>query len=334
MNLGGVRTNALLICLVSALAACSPPSHTQPPDTRAPDAQPEPIPSKPNEPGVFTTASVLIENAMEHGEEAALRSSPSHELGRHLIVESHLVAGHIRDVRASHGMPSAIHTATQTVAAARWAASIPTAYPKPFGRASARNVKRAKRQRLPPGTLSVVYPKGGFRAKVQLYDRYGYMRTGAYMKLTRALYAPGHTARGVNPWHAYDPRVFAMLYVVSQHYQRTIEIISAFRVPRRGGKKSSNHYRGRAIDFRVKGVPRKALLAYLDETFSHAGIGWYPNSSFLHLDSRPRPFWWTDTSGPGQSQKLRERKPTRRKRGKDHTQKSIHLSHKKLYSRM
>jgi hypothetical protein len=328
------RSVWLGLVLATALVGCSPPSHTQPPDTPAADAQANPVtPARPNEPNTLTTASVLLENAMELGENAALRSSPSHDLGRHLIVEAHVIAGEIRDVRASHGMPSAMHRASQTVQAARWAASIPTAFPKPGGRASARSLKRAKRQRIKPGTLSIVYPKGGYRAKLQLFDRYGYMRPSAYMKLTQALFAPGHTSRGVRPWHAYDPRLFAMLYVVGQHYQRSIEIISAFRVPRSGGKKSSNHYRGRAIDFRVAGVSRRALLAYLDETFSRAGIGWYPNSSFLHLDTRPRGYWWTDTSGPGQSQKLRERTPRKKKRGKDSTQKSVHLSHKRLYGR-
>ena len=139
---------------------------------------------------------------------------------------------------------------------------------------------------------------------------------------------------GVEPWQAYDPRLFAMLYIVGQHYQRPIEVISAFRVPRAGAKKTSNHYLGKAIDFRIQGVPRRALLAYLDATFSRAGIGWYPNSTFLHLDTRDRSFWWTDTSGKGQSQRVRDRVPRNKKKGKDSTQQSIHLSHKALYSRM
>ena len=272
--------------------------------------------------------------AVQSADDDTARKSPSITLARTLVASAHTVVDQMRAETTRKNTPHAIHTATQVVQTARWAGAIPTAYPKPTGRANPRRVKRARRRRIKPGQLAILYPKGGLRTEIQLYDTEGNMRPEAYVQLTKALYAPGDSTRGHNAWIAYDPRVFAMLYVVAQHFQRRIEIVSAYRVPRKRRKASSNHHRGRAIDFKFKKVPKLVLRNYLDETFSPAGIGWYPNSSFVHLDTRRRSYWWTDTSRSGQRQRIRDRKPRKPKRGHDPTFKTIHLSHKRLYSRM
>jgi hypothetical protein len=58
--------------------------------------------------------------------------------------------------------------------------------------------------------------------------------------------------------------------------------------------------KGLACDFRVEGVKDTELRDYLRRTFDKVGVGYYPNSSFVHLDVRKdRSAFWIDYSGPG-----------------------------------
>jgi hypothetical protein len=59
--------------------------------------------------------------------------------------------------------------------------------------------------------------------------------------------------------------------------------------------------KGLACDFRVEGVKTAELRDYLRRTFEKVGVGYYPNSSFVHLDVRKdRSAFWIDYSGPGE----------------------------------
>jgi hypothetical protein len=42
------------------------------------------------------------------------------------------------------------------------------------------------------------------------------------------------------------------------------------------------------------------------------GVGYYPNSSFLHLDVRACPMQWVDYAGPGEAPRRSPRKSPRR----------------------
>ncbi|MCP4674130.1 MAG: LysM peptidoglycan-binding domain-containing protein [Deltaproteobacteria bacterium] len=94
-------------------------------------------------------------------------------------------------------------------------------------------------------------------------------------------------------------RLIALLGKIAEHWPgNDIEIISGYRPPRRG-KKRSQHGKGRAIDFRVRGVSNLELYNYI-KTFPKVGAGYYPNSTFVHLDARDRKYLWTDLSLPGE----------------------------------
>ncbi len=98
-----------------------------------------------------------------------------------------------------------------------------------------------------------------------------------------------------------DHALLDQINTLQQHlgHSGTIEIISGYRSPatnamlRRsssGVAKKSFHMMGRAIDLRMPGVKlkdlRKAALK-----LRAGGVGYYPNSNFVHLDTgRPR-FW-------------------------------------------
>ena len=100
-----------------------------------------------------------------------------------------------------------------------------------------------------------------------------------------------------------DTRLAHMLYQTARHYEgRRLEVVSGYRHPKVARNPKSPHKKGLACDFRVPGVPNAALRDWLRKTFDHAGVGYYPNSVFVHLDNRktgPSAFW-IDYAGPGQ----------------------------------
>jgi len=89
---------------------------------------------------------------------------------------------------------------------------------------------------------------------------------------------------------------------------KTIEIVSGHRPDARD---TSRHHHGRALDIRVDGVSREALRDFLrgiDET----GVGYYPNSYFVHMDVRDKRGYWIDRSGPGEVADYGTWPPTKR----------------------
>jgi uncharacterized protein YcbK (DUF882 family) len=73
-------------------------------------------------------------------------------------------------------------------------------------------------------------------------------------------------------------------------------VVSGFR--EKSHAKQSHHKKGEALDFSIDGVPNWALRDYL-RTLDHTGVGYYPNSSFVHVDVRARGAYWVDLSRPG-----------------------------------
>lgn len=95
-----------------------------------------------------------------------------------------------------------------------------------------------------------------------------------------------------------DTRLMRLLVQVSDTFGgRPLRIVSGFR--ENSYSKASKHKLGQACDFSVEGVPNEALRDYL-LTLDQVGVGYYPNSSFVHLDVRPVGTQWVDRSGPGQ----------------------------------
>jgi uncharacterized protein YcbK (DUF882 family) len=83
------------------------------------------------------------------------------------------------------------------------------------------------------------------------------------------------------------PGVLAMLADVAKRWpNRTIEVISGFRAPPFGAP-HSKHFRGHAIDLRVKGVRTSVLRDYVWRGHHEVGVGHYPSTNFVHMDWRP-----------------------------------------------
>lgn len=105
-----------------------------------------------------------------------------------------------------------------------------------------------------------------------------------------------------NREHRIDPRLVRLLYEIGRHYEgRRIEVISGYRHPTVAKNPRSPHKEGQACDFRVAGVKNTELRDYVRARFDKIGLGYYPNSTFVHLDVRAtRSAFWIDYSGPGQ----------------------------------
>ena len=101
--------------------------------------------------------------------------------------------------------------------------------------------------------------------------------------------------------HAMNPRLMRLLYQTGRHWPgRRLEIVSGYRSPTVAKNPRSPHMKGLACDFRVDGVKTAELRDYLRKNFQKVGVGYYPNSTFVHLDVRKdRSAFWIDYSGPG-----------------------------------
>jgi uncharacterized protein YcbK (DUF882 family) len=95
------------------------------------------------------------------------------------------------------------------------------------------------------------------------------------------------------------PRLARLLQKISNRYPgKRIEIISGQRKRRQKGHESF-HNKGQALDFRVEGVSNYKLTQYLRK-FDKVGVGYYPNSVFIHMDVRKKKAYWIDYSAPGE----------------------------------
>lgn len=103
-----------------------------------------------------------------------------------------------------------------------------------------------------------------------------------------------HLAQDVRLLH---PALLLRLQRIGEAFEGgTIEIVSGFR-PR--SPRTSRHHHGRALDLRVAGVSREAVRD-LAASFEQTGVGWYPNSTFVHVDVREESAYWVDLSRPGE----------------------------------
>jgi len=101
--------------------------------------------------------------------------------------------------------------------------------------------------------------------------------------------------------HPMDPRLLDMLHRLQQKVgsRRSFEIISGYRSPKTnnllrsnssGVAKKSLHMQGKAMDIRLPGQDlaqlRKAALS-----LKAGGVGYYPKSNFLHVDTGRVRYW-------------------------------------------
>lgn len=130
---------------------------------------------------------------------------------------------------------------------------------------------------------------------LSVVDRRGKVRKEASKQLSKFL-KPRNSTKTKTP----DGRLLKLLAQVSDHFGgRKIHIISGYRTAGGNTHHESRHVAAAAVDFRIEGVPNRVLRDYLRH-FSDVGVGYYPNSTFVHFDVRPKNAYWVDLSSPGQ----------------------------------
>ncbi len=128
-----------------------------------------------------------------------------------------------------------------------------------------------------------------------------YWSNGAYHR--QALDQLNHFLRDTRENQAteMDPLLFDVLWHTTRivGFSGSIEVLSAFRSPNtnawlasvsRGVARDSQHMNGNALDIRFPGVPVYQIrqAAY---SLNMGGVGFYPRSGFVHLDTGPVRYW-------------------------------------------
>ena len=95
-----------------------------------------------------------------------------------------------------------------------------------------------------------------------------------------------------------DSTVVGYLQAARDHFGVPIYITSAYRTPaynkKIGGASNSYHMQGRAVDHHAKGKVALLELARFYESIGCRGIIVYPNSGFVHIDSRTSKYYAID----------------------------------------
>jgi uncharacterized protein YcbK (DUF882 family) len=146
-----------------------------------------------------------------------------------------------------------------------------------------------------PGVIHIKRVASTEEADLKITDRSGRVAPATLKALEKMLRAPSGAT------HPIDPRLASLLGVVSNHFgSRKIEVVSGFRpyTPTQYTA-HSHHNDGKAIDLRIIGVPNEAVRD-LCRTLKNVGCGYYPNSTFVHMDVRESSAFWIDYSKPGE----------------------------------
>ena len=145
------------------------------------------------------------------------------------------------------------------------------------------------------GLVTLERPASQETLRVRLFDKTGKPDPKSRARLARFL--RDREGDEVKRPHT---RLLRVLAYLADHFNgRTIVVVSAYRSEKNGNNGSSRHSSGEAIDIRIEGVPNEVLRDYC-LTLSKVGVGYYPRSSFIHVDIRSEAVYWVDWSRPGE----------------------------------
>jgi len=145
-----------------------------------------------------------------------------------------------------------------------------------------------------PGVVKLV--RGSEILEVRVLDRRQHLVPATLRQFAKFL----RSKSGAD--HPIDGRLVILLATVSDHFGgRDVYVVSGFR-PYSPGQyaRHSNHNEGRAIDFSIKGISNETVRDFC-RTLHNVGVGYYPNSFFVHLDVRDKNTYWVDYAAPGQA---------------------------------
>jgi uncharacterized protein YcbK (DUF882 family) len=137
--------------------------------------------------------------------------------------------------------------------------------------------------------LSFEHTHTGDKLKLTYFERGSYIKDA--LQEINYLLRDYHT----DDIHPIDPALLDQLYDLKQTLgvNKPFHIVSGYRSPftnaqlrkhSHGVAEHSFHMHGRAIDIRVEGVSSK-MIRNAALTLAQGGVGYYPRSNFVHLDS-------------------------------------------------
>jgi uncharacterized protein YcbK (DUF882 family) len=146
-----------------------------------------------------------------------------------------------------------------------------------------------------PRSLSMTNVNSGESLEVTYWSGGSYHRE-ALNKLNRFL-----RDSKTNEQTEMDPLLLDVLWHTMQvtGYHGTVEVLSAYRSPEtnawlasvsRGVARDSQHMNGNAMDIRFPGVP-VFKIRMAARSLQMGGVGFYPRSGFVHLDTGPIRYW-------------------------------------------
>lgn len=220
----------------------------------------------------------------------------------HVSVKAILAANHVTDPRSLKPGESLVIPGVDppskkdpgAIRASGGSAQHETAEASAHGQSTFASLERGQesRRRAAGDTIHAVHLGEEFRVRVK--DGRGHVPASALSAFERMM-------REGEATHPIDARLVALVGIVSHHFGgRTLEVVSGYR-PYSPTQYTahSNHNTGRALDFRVAGVPNEALRDFC-RTLRNAGCGYYPRSTFVHLDVREASAYWVDWARPGE----------------------------------
>ena len=186
---------------------------------------------------------------------------------------------------ATQQRPAAQRTTPQTLRAARYggfAPAQPPGPPPPLDTTSPRSLSLINFNTQE--TLTVTFWSNG------AYHRDALNQLNHFLRDTRD-----------NAETEMDPLLFDVLWHTTRivGYGGSIEVLSAFRSPTsnawlasvsRGVARDSQHMNGNAMDIRFPGVA-VYQIRQAGRALNMGGVGFYPRSGFVHLDTGPVRYW-------------------------------------------
>ncbi len=177
------------------------------------------------------------------------------------------------------------------------AASLPSGAPTSRS-ATTKKIRSRGKVRAPVAPVVLFHVNHRETIRLRMADEKGRPPRGVQGQVNRFLRCH-YTKRQ----YAMNPRLTRLIYETGRHFAgRRIEVVSGYRHPRVAKNPRSPHMKGLACDMRVVGVKNTELRDFFRQKFKNVGVGYYPNSSFVHLDvRRGASAFWIDYSGPGET---------------------------------
>ena len=162
---------------------------------------------------------------------------------------------------------------------------------------STRVAPRANPKIRPAGVIQLITYQQTWEGRV--LSPKGHIIPSAHEAISKIL-----GATGTRP--ALPERLVYLLVRASDEFGgHPLRVVSGYRTT--SYSPDSRHRQSAAVDFSIVGVRNSALRDYL-LTLEQVGVGYYPNSSFVHLDVRTEKTVWIDYAGPGEPPRYTPRK--------------------------